>query len=233
MWDGRARGLARQIAIPLEGRREMNIDWTTALDRLQSEPATQEYLHARDLQRVDKGQVVGAIAAYLRTLVSGGSPFDRYYFAGDENAVSQEAKDGFKLFVYKGQCATCHLITGQAAPFTDSSFHVTGVGFANGKYADVGRFAVTGKPEDEGAFKTPSLRNVAERKFYMHDGSMDSLLDVIKFYNSGGPPRAPNKDARLRPLFLSDAEMKAMVSFLQTLTAPIEIYRPQDRTMSK
>jgi len=135
---------------------------------------------------VSRTLVEKALAAYVRSLVSGGSPFDRFYYGGDENAISAEAKEGLLLFVRKGRCSGCHLITGYSAPLTDQSFHSTGVGFENGVYRDEGRGGVTGIASDLGLFKTPTLRNVALRRYFMHDGSMRSLREVLDYYNRGG-----------------------------------------------
>jgi cytochrome c peroxidase len=117
------------------------------------------------------------------------------------------------------------LITGYAAPLTDAAFHSIGIGFENGTYRDVGRSGVTSKDSDRGVFKTPTLRNVAERHHFMHDGSMNSLREVIDYYNKGGNRDAPNLDGRIRPLFLTAPEIEAIVAFLETLSAPVESYR--------
>ena len=90
---------------------------------------------------------------------------------------------GFRLFVRKAGCASCHLVNGQSAAFTDDGFHVTGVGFGSTLPTDRGRGAITGNIQDDYAFKTPSLRGVAQRPFLMHRGNMTSLRQVLEFYN--------------------------------------------------
>jgi cytochrome c peroxidase len=221
MLDGRAPSLEAQIHIPLESGREMNIAWPAALARLQAQQAIMAAASAAREQPLTKDAVLRAIPAFLRRLVSAGSPFDRYYYLGDESAISEEAKEGLKLFVRKGRCSGCHLITGYSAPLTDGSFHSVGIGFAGGDYSDVGRFAVTGQVQDRGAFKTPTLRNVALRKYFMHDGSMSSLRGVLDYYNKGGNAGAANLDGRVRALHLSPVEEDALIAFLGTLTAPV------------
>jgi len=226
MLDGRAGSLASQIPMPIESPTEMNADWPTLLPRLANLPETRTAVQATGTASLDQTYVVQSLAAYVRALVSGGSPFDRFYYGGDAQAISVEAKEGLLLFVRKGRCSGCHLITGYSAPLTDGSFHTTGVGFENGAYRDDGRSAVTGKDSDRGAFKTPTLRNVALRPHFMHDGSLHSLRAVIDYYNKGGNRDAPNLDGRIQPLFLTEPEVAAIVAFLETLSAPVQIYRP-------
>jgi cytochrome c peroxidase len=226
MLDGRAASLADQIHIPLEAPTEMAIDWPASLDRLKDLPETQRALAARPGTALDRGVVLAALAAYGRTLVAGDSPFDRYYFLKDDGAISEDAKDGFRLFVRKGRCSGCHQVTGTAAMLTDQNFHSVGIGFADGKYADNGRFGVTGNEADRGLFKTPSLRNVALRPYFMHDGSMKSLREVIDYYNRGGNHGAPNLDGRIQPLYLTETEIKEILAFLGTLNSEVVSYRP-------
>jgi cytochrome c peroxidase len=223
MLDGRAASLVDQIPLPIESTTEMNADWPSVLARLADRAETSGVLRAG--RTLDKTMVVKSLAAYVGTLVSGDSPFDRFYYGGEQQAISGEAKEGLLLFVRKGRCSGCHLITGYAAPLTDGSFHAIGVGFENGAYRDLGRGAVTGKVSDRGAFKTPTLRNVALRPYLMHDGSMTSLREVIDYYNKGGNRSAPNLDGRIRPLFLSESEVEAIIAFLETLTAPVQSYQ--------
>ena len=109
---------------------------------------------------------------------------------------------------------------------TDHNFHSTGIGFADGKYTDDGRFEVTKNEADRGAFKTPTLRNVALRPYFMHDGSLKSLREVIEYYNRGGNRGAPNLDGRIQPLYLTETEIKEMLAFLGTLNSEVVSYRP-------
>lgn len=206
---------------------EMDIDWTQSLRRLEIDP--QAHAHFADLpnQSFDRALVISALAAYVRSLVSGTSAFDRYYFGGDEEGFSEEAKEGLNLFVRKGRCATCHLLDGHSALLTDNSFHSVGIGFANGGYKDLGRFEVTGQDAHRGLFKTPSLRNVALRQYFMHDGSMRSLREVLDYYNRGGNRGAFNLDPRIKPLAFTGAEIEKLLAFLQSLSAPIVSYRPK------
>jgi cytochrome c peroxidase len=226
MLDGRAAGLDDQIHIPLEAPTEMAINWNDSLDRLKDAPETKLLFASRAGTALDRSLLLSALAAYARTLVAGDSAFDRYYFNKDEAAISDEAKEGFRLFVRKGRCSGCHQVTGVSAMLTDHNFHSTGIGFADGKYADEGRFEVTGNETDKGLFKTPTLRNVALRPYFMHDGSLDSLRSVIDYYNRGGNGGAPNLDGRIQPLYLTEPETKKILAFLGTLDSEVVSYRP-------
>ena len=226
MLDGRMASLEAQLRIPIEAPSEMAVDWPAVLARLATLPQTSTALSFTGEAAPREDLVVKSLAAYVRSLVTGDSPFDRYYFGGAATAISAQAKEGLLLFVRKGRCSGCHLITGTAAPLADGSFHSIGIGFEAGAYRDVGRSAVTGQDSDRGAFKTPTLRNVAERRYFMHDGSMRSLKEVIDYYNHGGNREAPNLDGRIRPLFLTAREREAIIAFLRTLSAPVQSYRP-------
>jgi cytochrome c peroxidase len=226
MLDGRAAGIEDQIHIPLESPAEMRIDWSASLGWLQDRPETLRLLSGVPGTKLDRDLVISSLAAYVGTLVAGNSPFDRYYFGHDEGAIDQQAQDGFRLFVRKGRCSGCHQVTGESALLTDDSFHSTGIGFADGAYRDEGRFEVTGNPADKGLFRTPSLRNVTLRPYFMHDGSLKSLREVIDYYNRGGNRGAPNLDGRIQPLYLSEEEILAMLAFLGTLNSEVVSYRP-------
>lgn len=218
MWDGRAASLSEQIPMPLESP-EMNVDWPRSLRALNDDPQVLPLARAAGLERLDRASVIRALAIYLTTLEAGPSRFDRYYYGHDEAALSVQEAWGLRLFVRKGQCSTCHLLDATAAPLTDGAFHVTGIGFVGGVQLDPGRARVTGEAADMGKFKTPGLRNVALRRFFMHDGSLATLEAVVQHYNGGGRRNAPNLDPRLRPLHLDRAEVAAIVAFLGALTS--------------
>jgi cytochrome c peroxidase len=227
MWDGRASGLAEQIPLPLESPSEMDVDWPTALARLSDHADSRRLLGSAPQRTIDRQFVLSALTFYIGSLVTAASAFDRYYYQGEEDALSQDAKEGLNIFVRKGRCSSCHLITGHSALLTDNNFHSIGIGFANGEYKDAGRFNVTGQEADRGLFKTPSLRNVALRRYFMHDGGMSSLREVVEYYNRGGNQDAPNRDGRIRPLGMTVRETEQLVIFLQALNSPIVSYRPQ------
>ena len=155
-----------------------------------------------------------ALGSYLRTLLSANSPFDRWYFGGEAEAVSPAAKRGFFLFFGAAGCVECHRITQEAALFTDHAFHDTGVAREGG---DPGRYGVTQDPAHRWQIKTPILRNVALTGPYMHNGSLATLGEVVDFYNRGGFPHV-GADPRIQPLGLSEQDKLDLVEFLKSLT---------------
>ncbi len=164
--------------------------------------------------QINIDHVAKAIASFERTIISGNSPFDQYYF-GDDKALTEQQKRGFQIFIGQGRCVSCHTIEQDHALFTDSRFHNIGIGIneiqqdvpelakaflqskfsgnevdilvlTNKKSSELGRFAVTKNIDEIGAFKTPTLRNVELTAPYMHDGSLKTLKDVVIHYNNGG-----------------------------------------------
>ena len=173
-------------------------------------------------ETVTMDRIARAIAAYEQTLVRGNSPFDRFVFGGDKTALSAEAQRGLELFRGKANCASCHLIGKDNALFADHQFHNLGLGMdPAGELTDLGRFKVSGVEKDKGAFRTPSLRNVAETAPYMHDGSLKTLKEVVDFYVGGGNAN-PQLDPLIRPLTLFTRQERAdLVAFLESLTGDV------------
>jgi cytochrome c peroxidase len=151
--------------------------------------------------------VAKAIAAYVRTVVSGNSPYDRFR-AGDTVALSPAAQRGLALFEGKARCARCH--TG--FNFTDEDYHNIGVGMDR-ENPDLGRYTVTKDEADKGAFKTPTLRDVARRGPYMHDGSLKTLEEVVDYYAQGGTAN-PWLSPKSQPLTLTAQERADLIAFL-------------------
>ena len=199
-------------------------------------------------------QVQKAIAAFERTQIGGNSPFDQWYFGNEEGALSEAAQRGFEVFLADGRCVSCHTIEQDHALFTDHQFHNIGVGIndivdrvpdlasafllAKEAGADVdvevlsdpdtselGRFAVTEDLADVGAFKTPTIRNIALTAPYMHDGSLATLREVVEHYNNGGVTNPedevnPYLSGGIRPLDLTEQQMDDLVTFMEALTSP-------------
>jgi cytochrome c peroxidase len=157
-----------------------------------------------------------ALAAYLRSLVSDDSSFDRYLH-GDSSALSREQIHGLKLFQGKARCVACH----DGPNFTDYGFHDIGIGDS-----DKGRNRYGRHPGDESKFMTPTLRNIALTGPYMHNGSMGSLQEVIDHYDKGGTKTA-NLDELMQPLDLSLEEKRALAAFMGALTHNPAVQRPQ------
>ncbi len=153
-----------------------------------------------------------AIATYERILFSNQTPFDAF-LGGNSGALTTLESLGLLQFL-GSSCGSCH----SGSLLTDDNFHYIGVRPAG---EDEGRFAVTGNPGDLGRFRTPSLRNVALRSPYFHNGRFETLMEVVDFYNRGGDFDAPNKDFRIQPLGFSQTEREALVAFLsRPLTDP-------------
>jgi len=152
--------------------------------------------------------IATAIAAFERTIEPGIAPFDRWV-EGDESAISEAAKRGFVTFNTKGGCVACH----NGWRFTNDSFHDIGT-----TTTDLGRGRE--KKDDvamQYAFKTPSLRSVAVRAPYMHNGSTKTLDDVVRHYEKGGIDR-PSRSPAIFPLDLTDQDRADLVAFMETLT---------------
>jgi cytochrome c peroxidase len=156
--------------------------------------------------------VAEAIAAFERTVISTNSPFDKF-LAGDSKAMNESAQRGLKILRGKGRCVLCH----NGPNFTDNKFHNLGVPQTGPLKEDLGRYNVTKKDADRGAFKTPTLRSVVETGPYMHDGAFKTLEEVVEFYNRGGG-KNPHLDPFIAPLNLTDQEKKDLVEFMKALT---------------
>jgi len=214
-WDGRASTLAEQAKGPITNPIEMG---NTAEGCVKAVSAIEGYgrifrqVYGEPEPTFDR--IADAIAAYEATLFSGNSAWDRYQ-NDDEATIDPVVKQGADLFHGKAQCNQCHL----GFNFTDSQFHNLGVGWDAAKkaYKDEGRSKISGKAEDLGAFKTPTLRDVTRHAPYMHDGSVATLEEVVELYNRGGEPGAPNLSPKIRKLGLTKDEVKAIVAFLEAL----------------
>ncbi len=244
--DGREFSLETQVLGPLVEPREMaNPAIGLVLERIRSLPDYRGRFEALFGGPATPDRLGAAIAAYERTILSANSPFDRWYYGGEQEALSEAARRGFALFTGRAGCVACHAMGEGSALFTDFSFHNTGVDarretpaelrvqLAPGLFTllprqvvesvgepterDLGRFEITLDPADLHRFKTPSLRNVALTAPYMHDGSFSTLEEVVRFYDRGGGT-LPGKDPLLRPLGLSEADIGDLVAFLKSLT---------------
>lgn len=210
LWDGRAESLEAQVLRPILGKDELGLRLDELTRRLEARKDYREdFRDAFGDPGISPSRIARSLASYIRTLRSGDAPIDRFLH-GDSAALSPDARHGFRLFVGRANCGVCHL----APLFTDHRFHNTGVSWGSG---DEGRYAVTGQAQDRGAFKTPSLRNVAMTAPYMHDGSLATLEEVIAHYDDGGTPN-PGLDDEIRPLGLSATEKRRLIAFLEALT---------------
>ena len=223
-WDGRAATLEDQAAGPIANPIEMNAPHGDCEDRLSGIPEYRDlFAKAFGEGEIRMLHIQKAIAAYERTVISGNSPFDRYFYGGDKSALSEAQVRGMAIFMdrAKGNCTACHLVGAKSALFADGLFHNIGAGLnAEGELTDLGRFVETKKESDKGAFKTPSLRNVAQSGPYMHDGRLKTLREVVDFYVGGGSSN-PHLDKQIKPLTLTGLEREDLVAFLESLTGEL------------
>jgi cytochrome c peroxidase len=218
-WDGRSADLEDQAQHPFLNPVEMNLPSHAGILKVaRTDPAyvkAFQQVFGKSGNQITMKEVTQAIAAFERTQISGNSPFDRYFYGGEPNALTEQQKRGFDLFVNKGRCVSCHVIEQTSALFTDNRFHNIGVGIngiqndvpalageflkakatlaevdkkvlADKRTSELGRFAISRAFEGLGGFKTSTLRNVAVTSPYMHDGSIKTLRDVVVHYNNGG-----------------------------------------------
>ncbi len=212
-WDGRAQDLEAQALGPITNAIEMGMPSSDVCAEKLGKVAgyAPRFAAAFGDPQISIARITQAIAAFERTVLSGNSPFDRYQ-AGDKGALSDSAVHGMAVFNGKGNCATCHA----GFNFTDEGYHNLGVGVGAAQ-PDPGRAKISNRPEDTGAFKTPTLRNIVQTAPYMHDGSEATLEDVIAFYDRGGNPN-PHLAKEIRPLGLTADERRDLRAFLEALT---------------
>jgi cytochrome c peroxidase len=216
-WDGRRTTLEDQAHDPVTNPIEMRNTWPVVEDRLRSIPTYADlFAAAFGSPQIDSIRITQAIAQFERTLVSFNSPFDRYWYGGDTNAISQAAKDGLDLYTRRGNCDRCHTI----GNFTDDVMRNNGLDLAP---EDPGLGAVTGLTSDYYKFKTTSLRNIAVTAPYMHDGRFADLLSVVQFYRSHTAHNSPNIDTAMHNFSTSGysfslEEQSNLLEFLNTLT---------------
>lgn len=215
-WDGRAADLEAQAHLPLINPDEMGMtSHEEVVANVRAVPGYAPlFADVYGDPRVDMPRIAQAIAAYERTVLTGDSPYDRYV-AGDHGALRDDQVRGLTVFLGRGRCVTCHV----GFNFSDENYRNIGVGM-DAPTPDLGRYEVTRRDEDRGAFKTPTLRNVALTAPYMHDGSEPTLETVVELYDRGGVRNAwLSKD--VQPLGLSPQEKRDLVAFMQALTGPV------------
>jgi cytochrome c peroxidase len=191
-WDGRVRTLEEQVLQPIQDPNEMDLPAADAAARV-------------DLSISELSQ---ALASYVRSIMSGNSPYDRFN-AGDRDALTDDQRTGLMIFRGKANCTRCHV----GPTFTDERMHNTGVAWRDERLADEGG--------GDGTFKTPTLREVARTSPYMHDGSFDTLQQVVEFYDRGGNMN-PALDPEILPLRLTEGDKRALVAFLSSLTGTVQ-----------
>ncbi len=246
--DGRRASLEALAWDPILHPHEMgNASAAHVLARLRRiDDYPRRFASAFPASGMTRDTVARALASYQRTLVAADSPFDRWRYGGQADALDAPARAGFALFVGKARCSSCHLVGERNATFTDGNFHVTGAGqalkanydvplapgeatrlaldalapFAFSVDTDLGRHDITQQARDRHAFKTPSLRNASRTAPYMHDGSLATLDAVIEFYDRGGGRQAELSGVKLQALGLTADDKAALREFLESLNSP-------------
>lgn len=237
-WDGRAASLEEQAGGPVENPVEMAFTHEGVVERLSEDPVYAElFKEAWGEGPIAFEMVAKSIASFERTVLVGNSPFDRYMFGGDKEAMSEDAIRGLDVFTdpEKGNCEVCHEINEEEgyALFTDNKFHNLGVGAElDGSLADIGRFEVSQVETDKGAFKTPHLRNIADSAPYMHDGHLRTLKEVVDFYVGAGNSN-DFRDEEIHELdHLSAQERADLIAFMEALSGeyPEDVGPPAGET---
>jgi cytochrome c peroxidase len=245
-WDGRAPSLEEQAKLPILNPIEMaQKSPDDVVAKVRDIPEYGEAFNKLFGRTPTYDDLAAAIAAFERTQFTGDSPFDRF-IAGNDKAIEPAAKRGWALFNGKGRCNACHAFSTASPLFSDQKFHNIGIAAhktdfitlarkaaasvrsgdmkqidelaLQTNFSEVGRFLVTKRTNDIGAFKTPGLRNIAITGPYMHDGSFATLWDVMDHYNKGGVQN-PFLDGGMQRLGLSEAEIDDMVAFMAALTS--------------
>jgi len=228
-WDGRAATLEEQILEPVEHPVEMDLTWAEAVERLEGDEDYQTmFAEAFGTPCVDSVRVTKAMAQFIRSMVSHRSKFDRWRYYG-ETILSPSENRGLELFLAEGgdpqsvpggqgggDCFHCH--GGDLILFSDNIFRNNGL---DSEFTDLGRADVTGRDQDRGLFRTPTLRNIGLTAPYMHDGRFATLEEVIDHYDMGGHASAtidPMMKLQGIGLSLSPQDKADLVAFLETLT---------------
>ncbi len=213
LWDGRASSLEIQALGPFSSPLEMNRPIHLVVDAVASSPIYQDlFIKAfpDEDEPIHGGTIAKAIATFERGIISPIAPFDEWVM-GDEEAISEQAKQGFVLFNGKANCSACH----SGWRFTDADFHDIGIADT-----DIGRGAHVADPKMLHAFKTLGLRDIMKRAPYMHNGSLPDMMAVFDHYDTGFIVR-DSLAKEMKPLFLTMQERLELIAFLQTLTSPL------------
>ncbi len=203
--------LEMQILVPIQEHNEFNTNMIDVIEKLKQNIIYVQQSKSAYNRELDAFVITRALATFERSLISGNSRFDDYFYKGNTTALTQSEINGYTLFKSsKTNCSSCH-----------SGFNFTNYAFENNglyeNYADSGRMRLTNLPEDRAKFKVPTLRNIALTAPYMHNGSVNTLTEVIEHYTSGGKNHT-NKNGLIKPLTLTIQERQDIVNFLYSLS---------------
>jgi cytochrome c peroxidase len=207
-WDGRANELEGQALGPIQNPIEMDMTLDEVVAKLNKIAGYRSQFRSVFNTDVTSDGIAKAIASFERTVLSGAAPYDRYV-AGDKKALSEGAARGMQVFFNKGHCSACH----QGPNFSDGGFHNIGIGMDDAK-PDEGRYAISKLLGDRGAFKTPSLRDIARTAPYMHDGRLKTLEEVVDHYAKGGTAN-DQLDEEIYEIKLTAQDKADLVTFMK------------------
>ncbi|MDR2872530.1 MAG: methylamine utilization protein [Xanthomonadaceae bacterium] len=243
-WDGREPRLENAVVLPFTNPVEMALpDNAAVVQHVRSDASYGAFFkNAFGDAEVDFQRIQAALTAYVRAIPVTSTRYDSYVASGRRQGLEADEIAGLAIFEGKGECAECHLLTGNPAPFTDNLYHHTGIGFekvsgnvqemlarmnaaedegrslgalilSDRDIAELGRFVVTQDPSELGAFRTPTLRNVALTAPYMHDGSVLTLGEAVEYeiYYRGL--------SRGRPISITAEERRQLTAFLRALNS--------------
>lgn len=220
-WDGRSPSLEKQaMAAWTGGNMAVGDKQAEVLGRINALQGYKSQFQSVFQSDATAENIMKAIAAFERTIISGNTPWDRYR-AGDKTAISESAFRGWNIF-QTIKCNQCH----DGVLFTDQQYHNIGIGMDQQTPSDMGRFDATKKPEDTGAFKTPTLRDVAKSAPYFHDGSAKTLEEAVDIMLAGGKPNQYLDKKNLQPQRVLPEQREDLLNFLRSLTVDCTLKKP-------
>jgi len=217
-WDGRSKTLEEQ-AMAAWTKANMGANAADTVKKLNAIAGYKQQFQAVFGSDATPANVVKALAAFERTIISGDTAWDKFR-AGDTAALSDSAKRGWQVF-QDAKCTNCH----DGMLLTDQQYHNVGIGM-DAKEPDTGRFTVTKKPEDIGAFKTPTLRDISKSAPYFHDGSVATLGEALDFMLGGGKPNDHLDKKNLQPHPITKEQRADLLAFLKSLDVDCKITKP-------
>jgi cytochrome c peroxidase len=217
-WDGRSPSLEKQAMAAWTGA-NMGAKADEIAIKLNAIEGYHSQFHKVFDGDATPDSIVKAIAAFERTIISGDTAWDRYR-AGDQSALSESAVRGWNIF-QAIKCTNCH----DGVLLTDQQYHNVGIGMDQ-KEPDVGRFKVSNKPEDTGAFKTPTLRDISKSAPYFHDGSAKTLEEALDIILGGGKPNQYLDRKNLEQHNVFPDQRQALLDFLKSLDADCKLTKP-------
>lgn len=210
LFAGGVPTLEMQVLVPIQEHNEFNTNILDILEKLEAEPLYQLLAQVAYQRNFDAFVFTRSIATFQRSLISGNSRYDQHFQQNKTTLNASEIRGHDLFFSTKTNCFVCH----GGFNFTNFEFENNGL---YAEYSDMGRMLVTHSESDRAKFKVPTLRNIALTAPYMHDGSLNTLEEVVEHYNQGGAHH-PNKNPIIQPLGLTALEKQDLINFLKTLT---------------